>query len=206
MRSINLFEQKNVKKAIHDPNKGSTAYYLFSKKCQYSFMVNNVHFKMNNGTSGMPIAYSGNRRDIEAIQNQMIAVQGTIIEMSDYYTDGAHLAITDSKVALEVYNRILAHMDAHFVAMRTDRMYEAPKDDTLRELAEFATAINYKAREADPNVDSDRFQSGFLDRVKSQRAFITFDKEEVTLEKKAAVPKALSKMDSIERYLAMMGE
>ena len=210
MRTINLFEQKNIGRVKEKNNRGSTAYHIFDNECQYLFQVNNVHFRMNNITFDLPINYSGERKDLEQVMNMMISTRGTIINMSDYYRDGARLGFEDPKVAAEIYKRILTHLDAHLQAMRSDRMYQAPDDDTLRELAEFATVINYKAREAEPDIDSNEMKSSFLERVGQTRAFISFDKVDtpvpgMTIDPSIInQPKSLDKMDAIERYLAII--
>lgn len=206
MRPITIFKQKNINPAPKPRNKASTAYRLFDIACQHRFKVNNVHFRMANKTHDLPMGTSGEKKDLEQLLVSLIPTRGTIIQMSDYYRDGAQLGFDDPKVASTVYKDILAHLDAHLHAMRTDRLYEVPPDDTLTELAMFATAIYDKACEADPKLQGEVFTSSFIDRLTSSRAFITVNKspaKEVTTPKRP--PKSMERMDAIEQYLAMIG-
>lgn len=205
MKTINLYEQKNIKVAPKSRNRNTTAYKLFDPACQHRFRVNNVHFRMANKTHDLPIGTSGTKGDLEQVMISMIPTRGTIIEMSDYYRDGAQLGFDDPKIAGIVYKDILTHLDAHLNAMRTDRLYVVPTDDTLIELAEFATAIHAKAIESDPRLDDALFSSSFIDKLSNSRAFISFDKEEIVAETVKKAPKSMDRMNSIEQYLAMIG-
>lgn len=205
MRTKSIFETSgNVRKAPRRFSK-STAVEIFDKEYVYPYEVDQVHFKMANGTYKLPMAVSGTSKDHRQQQIALIPTLGTIISMSDYYRDGAVISIKSGEVAKTVYKTILRHMEAHLNAMQTDFHYIAPTDDTLRELAEFATAIHYKALEADANIDKSGQPSSFFDLISTARPYIVIDKDTAKTSAALAVPKSITKMDAIERYLESMG-
>lgn len=209
MRAMTHADVKNIKPKKSNAFRGSTAFYIFDKENQYPFLIDRVHFKMNNGTHAFPEYFGSSARGVRSydMSKDLIPTYGTIIQMSDFYHDGAVISIRDKKVAADIYKRILAHMDAHLNAMRSDIHYIAPKDDVLVEIAEFATAIRYKALELDPDIDETTNKSQFLISGMAARAFISetiIEKKEVT-EIVKQPPKSVKMMDAIERYLDMVG-
>lgn len=213
MRAVNRNTLKNVGKSIPNEFKGSTAYQIFHKDNQYPFLVDRIHFKMNNKSHEFPEYFGSNNRQTRSydMSNDLIPTYGTIIQMSDYFHDGAVISIRDGKVAAKVYNTILKHMNAHLHEMRSNIHYVAPEDDVLRQISEFATAIRYKAMEYDKDIDDAHNRSAFVDSLRGTRAFINpteISKRtlvEVKEEQIKNPPKSMQAMDAIERYLDMIG-
>lgn len=191
--------------------KNSTAYHLFSKDHQYPFRVDRVHFKMRNGVHEVPEYYGvvggGNRWNHGVdLSNDLIPVFDTIAAMSDYYHDGATIALDSPKSAATIYIKILRHLQAHISAMRENFNYHAPKDGFLKEVSEFATSIRHIATIHDPEIDDVKSKSKLMMSSLLNRDFIPLTTNKVSQEKVKKTPKSIEAMDAIERYLDMIGE
>lgn len=202
MKAICLFDQKDIKPSTARQSSGSTAYYIFDRANLHPFMVDLVHLRMKTGASEVPIVYNGSRRGLQQTLDQLVPVSGTIIDMSDYYRDGASLKIENPSVARTVYGHILRHLSAHLNAMRTDPAYELPEDNTLEELAEFGSAIypwTVDGKDKLPPVDN------YITRLQNARPFISFDKPVVqpVNDPTTEVPSVIKQMDAIQQYIAM---
>lgn len=204
MKSFNIYDDKNIKYHKRNRLKGTTAYYIFDQDEKYNFKVDRVHFKMKGGTWQSGIVHDGSKRDLYQVQIALVSTAGPIIDISDYYSDGATISIEDPKTALRIYKRILDHLDAHMYAMRTNIHYEAPQDNVLKELSEFATAIRYKALEEDPLLDQPDRDFEQVNSLRESRAFIGISRATVNIDPGKVPVKSIEKMDSIERYLAML--
>lgn len=204
MRAYNIYDDKRILHKEKNPYEGSTAWHIFDKDNIYPFRVDRINFKMKNGTHNFSMVHEGNNKDLHQLNISLVPVMGTIIEMSDYYNDGACISIDDPEVALTVYKRILKHLEAHLRAMQTDIYYQPPNDDTLKELSEFATAIRFKAMEADPNIDNPDYKFERVNSLRGARSFIGMEKKTISVEVNKTPPKSIEHMDAIEKYLAIL--
>lgn len=200
LKARSIFNDPKLSLKAKNEFSGSTAWKIFDRENQYPFKVNQAHFRVVTGRHNVPL-YGSSMKEQRYQENLLIDTRGTIIDMSDYFKNGATLSITSGQVAKEVYQAILRHLEAHLTALQTNIHYEPPEDDTLKELAEFATAIHYKALEVDPNVDQSQTASAGLSRLMSSRAFISLDISQSSVKPEVAVPKSVTKMDAIERFL-----
>lgn len=205
MKTSSIFDDVDIKRRSPRRFTASTAVEIFDRDFIYPFEVDQVHFKMNNGTHKLPMPVSGSARDQQQQFIALIPTMGTIINMSDYYRDGATISIKDPEVARKVYKTILRHMEAHLNAMQNNRSYVPPQDNTLRELADFATAIYYKAVQGDDDLDNEKTPSSFFAKVAASRPYLSFSKDTVADKPTDVIPKSITRMDAIERYLSTMG-
>lgn len=206
MKTASIFNDASVKRKKLRKGKVTTAMEIFDRDFLHPFEVDQIHFKMNNGTYKLPMPVSGNMKDQQQQMLSLIPTMGTIINMSDYYREGAVISIRDSNVALTVYQTILRHLGGHLHAMQTNRSYIPPQDNTLRELSEFATAIHYKASQSNIDLDNPSKPSSFFANVAASRPYINFSKTSAPVVKAdAPLPKSITQMDAIERYLSTYG-
>lgn len=189
-------------------NRNCTAYRIFDKECQHNYAIDNAHFQFKNQRNGLLVAYDGEHNTLEQLASVFKHTSGTIIEMIDQFIEGATIQL-EAEVAYKVYNDILKHLDAHLQAMQTDPVYDPPNIDDFRYMAEFATAIKWKASEfADP--DANPVEEGFWNRP--YRPVFTAEQFSVNRKERhkpatpeISVPNSVKKMDAIERYLEMIG-
>ena len=131
---------KALVKAANTQNRNDTAFFIFDRQSQLSFRVSAIHHKMNNGAMGDPMI-GLTKTDMDAFSSQMISIYAPVIVAVDYYIDGASLDIS-TETAVEMYDRIDKHLDAHISAMRTDVGYYIGNTFSVFEnLVEFATAL-----------------------------------------------------------------
>lgn len=180
----------------------STAYYIFDKEASLMFSVNCAHFRAKNHQLSVPIITDGSAEDLNRVTNEMIHTQGTVMEMVDLFVDGANLRV-DAKVAAEVYRRISNHLDAHLRELKTNPVYEPPPVDDFRNMAEFALAVRIVALDADSNIDNISINN-FHNFMFSRPSMFNRD-EIVNGGNSQNAAKVVDKMDSIERYLEMIG-
>lgn len=204
MKAFNIYNDKNIKHHNRSRLRGTTAYYIFDQDEKYQFKVDRVHFKMKSGTYQAGIVHSGSMKELRQVQIALVPTAGPIIDISDYYADGATISIEDPKVAIRIYKRILDHLDAHMHSMQTNIHYEPPQDNVLKELSEFATAIRYKALEEDPLLDQLNREFEQVNSLRESRAFIGMSRTTINIDPAKVPVKSIEKMDSIERYLAML--
>lgn len=136
--------QPSVNKALLQSESKSqrtdTAFYIFDKQAQMPFKVSAIHHRMNNAAMGDPMI-GMSKKDMDAFSNQMVPIYAPVIKAVDYYMDGATLDIS-TETAVEMYDRIDRHLDAHITAMRTDvGYYIGDTFPVFETLVEFATAI-----------------------------------------------------------------
>lgn len=181
--------------------RNSTAWYLFDKENRYLFKVDNLHFRAKNRRMNDPLVSNGSDYDMMRIGNEMIHTAGTIMEMVDYFIDGANIQFHDYKVPEDIYQRIGNHLEAHLEAMRTDIGYRPPAPDDFRHLAEFALAIRTLGENVNKQIDADQ------DEVRVRKMFpvrARFSDPDEVEEVKNPVPRPIQQMDAIERFIDMI--
>ena len=194
------------------PVERTTWYYMSSKHELLEFGLDYPHFVARAGRLRTGIVSDGSYEDMNRIQEQQIATNGTVIEMIDLFDEGAVITFYDPKNAEIAYKRIMNHMKAHQQAMRTDLMYEAPDVEEFRRFAAFAMAIRHIALKSSPNLDAERRPkalhrhmqqvvrfSDALERAKSGGK--TSEEEKDKFEE---LPEPVKKLDAIERYLELV--
>lgn len=180
-----------------------TAYFIFDKDWTYLYDIDTAHFKAKNHALHFPVVASS-LDEMEWISHQPISTSGTIWEIVTQFLEGATIAFRDVKIPADIYRRIVNHLDAHLLAMRTEKSYSPPDVEDFRHLAEFATAIRSQAVDHDSDIDSTQKKNQNLMQFMSQRpTFSMATTPPVTA--KPQVAKSVAKMDSIERYLEMIG-
>ncbi len=107
--------------------RNDTAYYIFDKKESLRYRTELSHVRSKYDMMDDPI-YAQNKEDYMSSTRSIIEVYGPIIDMVDYYMEGATVIIADTTTAVTVYERIEAHLDAHTTAILKDKLYNI-KDD-----------------------------------------------------------------------------
>lgn len=131
---------KALVKAGNTQNRNDTAFFIFDRQSQLPFRVSAIHHKMNNGGMGDPMI-GLTKTDMDSFSSQMISIYAPVIVAVDYYIDGASLDIS-TETAVEMYDRIDRHLDAHISAMRTNvDYYIGDTFSVFEHLVEFATAL-----------------------------------------------------------------
>lgn len=181
----------------------TTAYYLFDKDYQILFNLDHASFRARNKTLNVSIVSDGTDEDMTRLTGEMLPTGGTIMEIVDLFGDGASISFSDHKVAADVYQRIVNHLEFHLREMRTNITYVAPPVEDFQLMSEFATVIRPWAKNYNDDIDhmvvSSEMRSALP--VRPSFSYALLKTEEHTDDKPAEVPKSLSRMDTIERYL-----
>ncbi len=205
MRTKSLFSDSACKPILTSGvSKEDTAYWIFDKAALYQYSVNNTHFRMVNGQGDLPIPYSGNRYDLERVLDEQITTIGRIIDMVNYFMDGASLGLSP-KVSCEVYKRIGDHLGRHSELMRSSLTYMMPNPEDFRNMAEFALSIRGKALLENPELDTKAFNLGIF-AGNGSPIILTKAERTAAVVRDEVIPKPLAMMDAIERYLHHYGE
>lgn len=118
-----------------------SAYFIFDKKESLRFRTNLSHVRMKHGATDDPI-YAKTRDDYMATSTVLLDVYGPVIDMVDYFMEGAVVVIPDTAVAVKVYERIDNHLDAHISAMIKYKMYNVKEDfESFTYMTEFALSL-----------------------------------------------------------------
>jgi hypothetical protein len=181
----------------------STAYYLFDKDYQVLFNLDHASFRARNKTLNISIVSDGSEDDMTRLTGEMIPTGGTIMEIVDLFGDGASISFNSNAIAADVYKRIVDHLEFHLREMRTDVMYIPPPVEDLQTMSEFATVIRPWAKEHNTDIDHTVVSSEMRSAlpVRPSFSYALLKTEEAAEDKPAEVPKSLSRMDTIERYL-----
>ncbi|MNG16959.1 hypothetical protein D3C84_1009130 [compost metagenome] len=102
-----------------------------------------------------------------------------------------------------MYKRIVDHLEFHLREMRTNIVYIAPPPEDFQIMSEFATVIRPWAKEHNPDIDS-MVVSSTMRSALPVRASFSYGMHAAEVEAGTApaeVPKSMSTMDTIERYL-----
>ncbi|MNQ03283.1 hypothetical protein D3C85_159820 [compost metagenome] len=181
----------------------TTAYYLFDKDYQVLFNLDHASFRARNKTLNVSIVSDGSPDDMSRLTGEMIPTGGTIMEIVDLFADGASISFSKHSVAADVYKRIVDHLEFHLREMRTNIVYIAPPPEDFQIMSEFATVIRPWAKEHNPDIDS-MVVSSTMRSALPVRASFSYGMHAAEVEAGTApaeVPKSMSTMDTIERYL-----
>lgn len=180
--------------------KKDTSDYIFDKNEVHNFAVDTAHFRAKNHSLHRSTVTTD--PDAEAwIAESLVPTYGRIWDIIEYYFEGAVIHFQDKRTAETIYKRILDHFDAHLVAMRTDKMYDAPDVEDFRMMSEFATSIRSLVIDINPNIDV-KVQHGGMNKFLPSRP--TFSRTvEVKEQAEKDIPKSMVKMDIIERFMEM---
>lgn len=139
-----------INKAMVEAEKKRTrrdsAYFIFDRGAMVPFRVSVAHHKMKHGGIDDPIL-GARREDEEYNARQLISVAAPVMQLVDYFIEGATLDIS-YETMVEVYQRIENHINAHMKAMRTStNYYIGDTFHVFEHLVEFACQIYPRIRE-----------------------------------------------------------
>lgn len=186
----------------------TTWYYMSNKLEQLLFGLSNPHFVARAGRMHTSIVTDGTTEDMNRINEQQIPTSGTVVEMIELFIEGATISFPEPRIAKIAYERILAHLDVHIKAAREDKMYEAPDPEFFQYMTEFAMSIRGIAMVADPDIDNPGAKKSFRRTHMALPRFSDAIRQMQETEEQAAeevVPAPLRRLDSVERYLRMIG-
>lgn len=171
-----------------------TAWHIFHKDAVHVYEIDYAHFKAMNGTMNQPIVGRYNEAEMGELTRQSVPTAGCIWTLVTQYIDGATIRFPSHKTAALIYKAIANHIDAHLVAMRTDKMYESPNADDFRYMTEFAVAIRPQAMLDSPDIDNKAVNHLSRGMLPTRASFsrVTVEEDKV---KKPDVPKVTQKMD-----------
>lgn len=205
MRSQPISKSANFRfsaDTLHDSD--DTSFLIFNKQALHLYEVDYSHFKAMNGILNQPIVGRYTEREMDNLSRDMIPTASCIWDMVKLFLDGAHIRIPCPKTAALIYKTIARHVDAHLLAMRTIKMYEAPDPEDFRALTEFAVGIRTNAMRSEHDIDGRQTQG--INRTQLPvRASFSRQTVSEELEKKPDIPKVMQKMDCIDRYLESIG-
>jgi hypothetical protein len=181
----------------------TTAYYLFDEDYQVLFNLDHVSFRARNKSLNVSIVSDGSEQDLTRLTSEMIPTGGTIMEIVDLFAEGARIGFSDRKIAADVYQRIVNHLEYHLRAMRTEITYVAPPAEDFKNMSEFATVIRPWAKDYNDDIDQLVVSSQMLNAlpVRPSFSYALAKTDEKAEDTPAEVPKSISRMDAIERYL-----
>jgi len=182
----------------------TTAYYLFDKDYQVLFNVDHASFRARNKTLNVSIVSDGTDEDLTRLSGEMIPTGGTIMEIVDMFADGASISFSSNKIAADIYQRIVNHLEFHLREMRTNITYTAPPAEDFKIMSEFATVIRPWAKDFNTDIDDMVVSSEMRSALPVRPSFsysLSKTAEEEGVVVTEATPKSVTRMDAIERYL-----
>ena len=208
MKPYSLFSRPEFKRkeAVHK----DTAYWIFDydQDAALMFQVNKTHFMMRNNQQNFPIPVGPGARPEHETIAEMMPTRGRVMDMVDYYIDGAQLYMTP-KVAAEAYKRIVNHMEAHVRASTSSKFYVAPDPEDFRQMADFALAIHAWAKSENPHLDGQHADGYQIAGNWTRPTMISRNNpgmEANASSGKRIVPRPMRQRDMLEKYFELIGE
>lgn len=197
----------DIVRAKAQPARNDTAYLIFDKGASLLYSTNFSHIRMKNGMADDPIYAETESSYVQATKSLM-DLYGPIIDMVDYFMEGATIQIKNTLDVVTIYERIENHLDAHIQAMVRIKLYSTNDSfETFSHLTEFALSLYPRVRQyrLDNKVELDGPSVKRL--VSARPTFMSMKGKDTHLEERGSEPKqekqeipsVITKYNSLER-------
>lgn len=185
----------------------TTWYYMSHRDEQLSMELDYPSFVARAGRLRSGIVTDGTPQAIDRLNESYVSTAATVIEMVEMFDQGSSMKFPDPNVAKIIYERITKHLTAHYREMQTNKMYEIPDVEVFRRMCAFALAVRPIAADFDAGIDTPARHSAIRRGMQARPRFSDWSKEteeNAPRHKEIEVPKAQTKLDAIERFLAVI--